>query len=330
MIATSLKTCTVVTATLGTLAFSETTPFGSTINPFEMDTETGISQSNTTGIITLPTSAAQLTNVQTRLIEQNVKATSYWDTPEGYVSWKINLPEKGKYLFELTWAARDPLHSLLVSLNGQRYFSWQIVKTPVWHKFQSAIITEITLPQGESELKFNVPECTRANGLDIAYIRLLPASLKPKIEELKTKPRVDRTLEELELIWGKSFATNSFDTARNGSKGDKDPGIYKNGQSNYVYRKWEKDGITITAAFLNDKAIDIRFDAFDKTPRTALELREVLMPGIPFEKADFKYNEPATVYSMDPGKNYKFQYWGDSFEIKSLRYIKNLPNRKSS
>lgn len=324
-----LSLCQCIALACISSVYAETTPFGSTepdggnnqppvqngkaVDPFAIAMGKKSIDADADGIFLLTVDLATLDKMDMRSIAPSHFATSNWWSPESSISWDINIPAQSTYRVEITWATNKPGGPLNIVVNGKQAQQWKIGKTESWFNFHSERIATLTLPAGAHTISLNAPKVAEGYKLDVSCIRLIPTSLDGKIEELKKKPRLGMTMQELELLWGVSFPRNMFPLDRKLDNNDTDWHAFGNLKEKCRFIRWRKENTDINAALFNDRCIALEFKTTDHSPPTAINLAGAMLPGIRFAANPNSTLKSFTAYSTDKDKTYKLQFRNDGY-----------------
>lgn len=155
-----------------------------------------------------------------------------------------------------------------------------------------------------------------------------------QMAELRAKPRLGMTLEELKALWGEGWPRDlkKYPCTLEGrnSRNDKDYLVFASIVPQCTAWQWmfrERQNLSITAILWRGRCVGLdlnRTGGF--TVAEAIELASEIVPGIAFPLPSTKKDGVCTLYSRNLEQGYKLQHWGDKgyFELKSSLLIKRM------
>lgn len=155
-----------------------------------------------------------------------------------------------------------------------------------------------------------------------------------QMNELRQRPRLGMTLEELKALWGEGRFQDLKRSPRTldgkNSKNDRDYAVFSSFVPRCTAWQWlfpAPQNLSITATMWNGRCVGLnlhRKGGF--TVAEAIELAGEIVPGISFALPSAKGAVDCTLYSRNFEQGYKLQNWGDQscFELKSSLLIKRL------
>ncbi|MCC8149571.1 hypothetical protein [Akkermansia sp.] len=155
-----------------------------------------------------------------------------------------------------------------------------------------------------------------------------------QMAELRSRPRLGMTLEELKALWGEGQfrdlrrAPSTLDGKN--SKNDRDYTVFSSIVPQCTAWQWlfpAPQNLSITAVMWNGRCVGLdlrRKGGF--TVAEAIELAGEIVPGISFALPSVKGSVSCTLYSRNFEQGYKLQNWADKgyFELKSSLLVKKL------
>lgn len=171
----------------------------------------------------------------------------------------------------------------------------------------------------------------KASGL----VRALRASELKKLSELRKRPCLGMTEEELTFIWGSPVGQEwpAGGIQRRGDRNDVDWLLYEQIKPQCSVRNWKlpnRGNLAVNAYFWKNICIglDINVDNRILSPREIITLVQSFVPSVRFVDLPVKRGIPFTVYSSNYGGGYKLQNWveggWDYFEIKASGLIREM------
>lgn len=173
----------------------------------------------------------------------------------------------------------------------------------------------------------------KASGL----LQSLRADELNKLRQLRKRPRLGMTEEELIYLWGNPAGKEwpEGGIQRRGDKNDVDWFLYEQIKSQCSVRRWtltEEGNLRIHAYFWENRCVglDIHSNGRILAPTEILTLVQSFVPGVRFVDLPVKRGIPFTVYSSNYGNGYKLQNWGEYVEIKASGLIKEMQLKRIS
>jgi putative membrane-bound dehydrogenase-like protein len=126
------------------------------------------------GSLALPASKASIYggNIAFELKHRNI---GFWDGPDDYVSWAIEVPRAGAYAVELEWACRDNAsgNTFRIAAGGAE-LSGVVPGTGMWDDYETRGFGRIQLKEGPQPLVVRPGEGLKGPLMDLRTVRLVP------------------------------------------------------------------------------------------------------------------------------------------------------------
>lgn len=159
-----------------------------------------------------------------------------------------------------------------------------------------------------------------------------------QMAELRARPRLGMTLEELKALWGEGRLRDlkQYPCTLEGrnSRNDRDYLVFTSIAPQCTAWQWmfrEQQNLSITAIMWRGRCVglDLRRNGGFTVPE-AIELAGEIVPGIAFHLPSVTKDGICTLYSRNLEQGYKLQTWGnkDYFELKSSLLIKKMKARR--
>lgn len=145
---------------------------------------------------------------------------------------------------------------------------------------------------------------------------------------IKSKPRLGRTLEELELIWGKGIpmTVDHIFIFQKWADGDRDHGMYRDIKKDCSAIQWRFPDIKdfyIKGLFWNGVCVAI--DTRCASPAEAVKLAGQLIPRVKFPTKIPVKNQNFVTYSTSPNGKYKLLFHSHRWiALSDSGYIKSV------
>lgn len=248
-----------------------------------------------------------------------------WKPGGSSITWKVDVPRAGLYTYEIIWSASMPFNSVLMTANGKKWLDWKIEITWNWQCYKVKRTKKAFLQEGVTDLAMSIPLSSKPSLINFAAIRLLPVALDKEIIDLKKRPCLGMTLEEMELLLGKSLPQEGSHPIDRTAPGDTDAALYEGLKEKIVSKMWiPEDDYIIDGCFLDNRCIALKVKQKDKTLTKALTHASTILPGTKFSNKGYKKGLEFVTDSQDENKMYKFYFWGDHYEVRAAGALRAM------